>query len=93
MTKKVIIFVSLLLFLNSVIVPNFASGFYPESSLRISDSVGWGLVAGCLIVLGIAYYYSKSQKESKEEKKENKSTKKKIDEHITPSGKLVLLKW
>ena len=91
MTKKTILFVLLLLFLNSVIVPNFASAMGQSST--ISDSAGWGLLAGFLVVLGIVYYYNKPSNESKEEKKGNKLTKKKVEERVTPSGELVLFRW
>jgi hypothetical protein len=91
MAKKAIIFVLLLLFLNSVILPNFASAMGQSST--ISDSAGWGLLAGFLIVLGIVYYHNKPSKEPKEEKKENKLTEKNAEERMTPSGQLVLLRW
>lgn len=91
MTKKTILFVLLLLFLNSVIVPNFASAMGQSST--ISDSVGWGLLAGFLIVLGIVYYKDKASKEAKEHKKEDKLIKKKVEECIAPSGELVLVRW
>ena len=84
-------FVLLLLFLNSVIVPNFASAMGQSST--ISDSAGVGLLVGFLVVLGIVYYYNKSSKEPKKDKKENRLTKKKVEERITPSGELVLFRW
>jgi hypothetical protein len=36
-------------------------------SSTISDSAGWGLLAGFVLFLGIVYYYNKSSKEPKEE--------------------------
>ena len=90
MIKKAIIFVLLLLFLNSVIIPNFASAM---GSSNMSDAAVGGIVVGCLVVLGIVYYKNKSSKEPKEDKKENKLTKKKVEERITPSGELVLFRW
>ena len=91
MTKKPILFVLLLLFLNAVIAPSFASAMGQSSF--ISDSVGWGLLAGFLVVLGIVYYNNKASKEPKEVEKEDKLTKKRIEKHIAPSGELVLLRW
>ena len=91
MIKKAFMFVLLLLFLNSVIVPNFASAMGQSST--ISDSAGVGLLVGFLVVLGIVYYYNKSSKEPKKDKKENRLTKKKVEERITPSGELVLFRW
>jgi Ca2+/Na+ antiporter len=91
MNKKVILCVLVLLFLNSVIVPNFASAMGQSST--ISDSAGWGLLAGFIVVLGIVYYYNKHSKEPKEEKKEDKLTKKKVEGRLTPSGELVLFRW
>jgi len=91
MTKKAIIFVMLLLFLNSIIFPNFASAMGQSSS--VSTAAGVGLLVG-FVVVGIGYYYyKKTPKEPKEDKKENKLTKKKIEERITPSGEFVLLRW
>ena len=91
MTKKAIIFVMLLLFLNSIIFPNFASAM--GQSTTISDTAGVGLLVG-FVVVGIVYYYhKKTPKEPKEDKKENKLTKKKVEERITPSGEFVLLRW
>ncbi len=91
MTKKAIIFVMLLLFLNSIIFPNFASASGQYSG--VSDAAGVGLLVGFFVVLGIVYYYKKPSKEPKEDKKENKLTKKKVEERITPSGEFVLLRW
>lgn len=91
MNKKAILFVLLLFLLNSVIVPNFVSAMGQSST--ISDSAGWGLLAGFIVVLGIVYYYNKHSKESKKEKKEDKLTKKKVEESMTPSGELVLFRW
>jgi hypothetical protein len=62
-------------------------------SSTISDSVGWGLLAGFVVVLGIVYYYNKSSKAPKKDKKESKSTQKAVDDRIPPSGNLVLLRW
>ena len=53
MMKKAIIFVMLLLFLNSIIFPNFASAMGQSSS--ISDAAGVGLLIGFFVVLGITY--------------------------------------
>ena len=91
MMKKAIIFVMLLLFLNSIIFPNFASAMGQSSS--ISDAAGVGLLIGFFVVLGITYYYNKPPKEPKQDKKGNKLTKKKVEEPITPSGELVFLRW
>ncbi len=91
MTKKAIIFVMLLLFLNSIIFPNFASAMGQSSS--VSDAAGVGLLVGFVVVGIVYYYYKKTPKEPKEDKKENKLTKKKVEERINPSGELVLLRW
>ena len=91
MTKKTILFVVLLFFLNSVIAPNFASGMGQSS--WISDSVGWGLLGGLLVFIGIVYYKNKASKEPKEDEKKDKLTKKKVEKRIAPSGALVLLRW
>ena len=91
MMKKAIVFVMLLLFLNAIIFPNFASAMGQSST--VSDAAGVGLLVG-FVVVGIGYYYyKKTPKKPKEDKKENKLTKKKIEERITPSGELVLLRW
>jgi hypothetical protein len=50
MTKKTVIFVMVLLFLSSAVVPNFVSAM-GQSSI-ISDSVGRGLLAGSVVVFG-----------------------------------------
>jgi Ca2+/Na+ antiporter len=91
MTKKAIIFVMLLLFLNSIIFPNFASAMGQSSS--VSDAAGVGLLVGFVVVGIVYYYYKKTPKEPKEDKKENKLTKEKIGKRITQSGEFVLLRW
>ncbi|MEJ2232444.1 MAG: hypothetical protein P8X67_00830 [Syntrophobacterales bacterium] len=91
MTKKAIIFVMLLLFLNSIIFPNFASAMGQSSS--VSTSAGVGLLVGFVVVGIVYYYYKKTPKEPKEDKKENKLTKEKIGKRITQSGEFVLLRW
>ena len=99
MTKKAIIFVILLLFLNSIIFPNFASAIVvPEpsgSDSNVSTGAAVALLVGAVVVLGLGaiYYYKKSSKEPKEDKKENELTKKKVEERITPSGQFILLRW
>ena len=91
MMKKAIVFVMLLLFLNAIIFPNFASAMGQSST--VSDAAGVGLLVGFVVVGIVYYYYKKAPKEPKEDKKENKLTKKKVEERITPSGELVLLRW
>jgi Ca2+/Na+ antiporter len=91
MMKKAIIFVMLLLFLNSIIFPNFASAMGQSST--VSDAAGVGLLVGFVVVGIVYYYYKKTPKEPKEDKQENKLTKEKVEERITPSGELVLLRW
>ena len=91
MTKKAIILVMLLLFLNAIIFPNFASAMGQSSS--VSTGAGVALLVGFVVVGIVYYYYKKTSKEPTEDKEENKLTKKKIEERITPSGQLVLFRW
>ena len=92
MTKKTIILILLIVFLSSVIVPNYASAM--GTSLVISDSVGWGLLAGFIILIGgIIYYQRKSSTDPKEDKKEKEAAKKITQSCITPEGEYVLFRW
>ena len=76
MAKKMFIFILLLFFMNSLIVPNITSAMGQSSF--VSDEVGWGLLAGFVIFMGIVYYKSKTSTESKKEKDEKKVSKKKL---------------
>jgi len=86
------VLVFVIVFLNSMIVPNYVLAM--GQSGTIDDSVGWGLLAGFVIVLGIlVYYHHKAPEEQKEDKKENKETRYRPDNRIGQAGDFVIIRW